>query len=220
MTRKSLRGFGELMLTVGMVLLLFATYEVYGKVWEINAGQNQLDSQLDQQWAAPGSGGQTAADPLPGDAVARLHIPRLGKKWVVVEGVSQRDIKKAPGRFPTSQMPGELGNFAMAGHRTPAIWWDLDKMEDNDLVIVETRTAWLVYRVVVANLIIKPTAPGAWGMVAGANPDRPGAKPTKKLLTMMTCNPKWDNYERLIVRAQLVKQRPKSAGNPPELGEG
>jgi hypothetical protein len=105
----------EILITLGLVVLLFAVYEVYGKTAIINSHQNQLDQQLQSSWSGPtptaNSGGKSAAPlaPLPGDAVARLYIPKLKKHWVVVEGVSLKDIRFAPGHYP--------GNRAARRHR-------------------------------------------------------------------------------------------------------
>jgi sortase (surface protein transpeptidase) len=52
--------------------------------------------------------------------------------------------------------------------------------------------------------------------VVRANP--PGVTPGK-LLTLTTCNPKFDNYQRLIVHASWVREQPRSAGEPTELHE-
>ena len=133
---------------------------------------------------------------------------------MVVEGVKPSDIKLAPGHYPKSQLPGEVGNFAVAGHRMPSVFWDLDKVQDGDAVVVETRTTWFIYDVSKV-FVVEPTKIS----VVAANPDEPGAKPSERQLTVTTCNPKWDNYERLIVRAELVRSSPKSAGRPSELGE-
>jgi sortase A len=214
--RTAIRGFGEVLITLGLVVLLFAAYEVYGKAFQANAEQNRLGSALEEQWNAPvAPGTKPVVDkPIPGAGVARLYIPRLGKDWVVVEGVEPKDIKLAPGRYPKSQLPGQLGNFAIAGHRMPSIFWDLDKVKVNDPMVAETRTGWYVYTVTRV-FIIKPTRTS----VVSANPDDPGSPATKKLLTLTTCNPKWDNYERLVVQAEMVREQPKSAGRPAELGE-
>jgi sortase A len=215
--RTAVRGFGETLITLGLVILLFAAYEVYGKAFQANAEQGRLGDALEQQWSAPAKGGSStpvADKPIPGAGVARLYIPRLGKEWVVVEGVTPKDIKLAPGRYPKSQLPGQVGNFAIAGHRMPSIFWDLDQMRTGDPMIAETRTGWYVYQVGSID-IIRPTKTS----VVAANPDDPGAPATRKLLTITTCNPKWDNYERLVVQAELVRQQPKSAGRPAELGE-
>ena len=53
-------------------------------------------------------------------------------------------------------------------------------------------------------------------------PGKPKAKPTKAMLTLTTCNPKFNNYERLIVHAELAQTIPrddtqKDAGKPDEL---
>ena len=221
MIRTAIRGFGELLITLGLIVLLFAAYEVYGKSFQVNAEQGRLDNALDEQWnvpavpgGAPGGASPVADKPIPGAGVARLYIPRLGKQWVVVEGVELKDIKLAPGHYPESQMPGEVGNFAVAGHRMPSVFWNLDKMENGDTIVAETRTGWFVYKVGKVH-IIKPSQVS----VKAANPDQPGTRPTRKLLTITTCNPKWDNYQRLVVQAELDRAQPKTAGRPAELGE-
>jgi sortase A len=219
MIRTAVRGVGEVLITLGLVVLLFAAYEVYGKALQVNAEQGRLGNALDQQWeqpVAPATGGGTTAvvdKPIPGQGIARLYIPRLGKQWVVVEGVSLKDIKLAPGHYPESQLPGQVGNFAVAGHRMPSVFWDLDRMRNGDVIVAETRTGWFVYQVGKVH-IIKPSQVS----VKAANPDNPGAAATRKLLTITTCNPKWDNYQRLVVQAELTRQQARSAGRPAELG--
>jgi len=218
--RATARGIGELLITFGVVVLLFAGYQVWGKAAIVAAHQEDLDRQLEEAWAAPLP---TADDdepeepqllaPPPGHAVARLYIPKLNKHWVVVEGVEPDDIRYAPGRYPTGAMPGEIGNFSVAGHRNPATFWDLDLVHEGDLIIVETRDTWYTYRVT-RNHIVLPTAVE----VVAPVPGEPGAEPTKAMLTLTTCNPKWDNYERLVVHAELTEQRSRDDG-PPEAVE-
>jgi sortase A len=222
----AVRAGAEVLVTLGLVLLLFAAYEVWGKAAIIADHQHNLDSQLEQQWARqdraddPTVGAAPSASPtvklpppLPGDALGRLYLPRLGKYWVVVEGVTTGDIAYAPGHYPGTALPGDIGNFAVAGHRSPAIFWDLDQMQPGDPVVVETRTTWFIYKVT-RSLIVAPTAVA----VVAPVPEQPGVTPTQRLMTMTTCNPKWDNYQRLIVHAALDHTLPHSAGRPPELG--
>lgn len=219
--RVGVRSFGELLITFGLIILLFAAYEVYGKSFQAAQEQNRLDDVLAQEWGGNTdptvTGGGTKAagtdTPLPGNAMSRLYIPRLNKKWVVVEGVDPADIKNAPGHYPDSALPGRVGNFSIAGHRMPSIFWDLDKMEDGDMIVVETKTGWFVYQVRKVH-IIKPTQVE----VVAPNPENPGAKAAEPLLTITTCNPKWDNYERLVVQAKMVRQMKKEDGRPAELG--
>ncbi len=212
--RRVVRVSGELLITLGLVVLLFAGYEVYGKTWEINAEQGRLTQALDAKWDHGGNAAPTVHDePIPGEGIARLHIPTLGKNWVVVQGVSQADIKRAPGHYPSSQMPDQLGNFAIAGHRTPAIFWDVDKLAKGEWLVLETRSAWFVYKIYQSQIVL-PTKIS----VVSANPDHPGARATRKILTLTTCNPKWDNYQRLVIHAEQVRVQDKSQGRPAELG--
>jgi sortase A len=210
------------MVTFGVVLLLFAGYEVWGKTAIINNHQSDLNAQLNQQWGqdnptvGPSAGDPTPTAtelPAPGSALGRLYLPRLGKYWAVVEGVNPGDIAYAPGHYPGTALPGQVGNFSVAGHRVAAIFWDLDQMQVGDPVVVETKDAWFIYRVT-QSLIVAPTAVEQVDPVPG----QPGVKPTDAMLTLTTCNPKWDNYQRLIVHAKLDHSQPRSAGRPTELG--
>ena len=196
------------------MVLLFAAYELWGKTAVVNAHQEDLGAQLAEQWEAepePEPTVQptpTATTPAPtpagGTPIARLHIPKLGKSWVVVEGVSQKDIRYAPGHYPNTARPGEIGNFAVAGHRNPATFWRLDEMARGDVIVVEDKDTWHVYRVT-QNHIVAPTQVE----VVAPVPNRPGVKPTRAMLTLTTCHPKYDNYQRLIVHAELVRSQPE-----------
>jgi sortase A len=218
--RTGVRGLGELLITCGLVVLLFAGYEIWGKSAIVNAHQSDLDQQLAQEWdgadptvgPTPSASASTAAPP-PGGAIARLYIPKLDKQWVVVEGVQQQDIRYAPGHYPDSAMPGDVGNFSVAGHRNRATFWRLDEMQPGDKIVAETRTDWYVYTVTQQRIVL----PHQVEVVAPV-PGQPGKKATTAMLTLTTCNPKFDNYERLIIHARLSSQQPRSAGQPAELG--
>jgi LPXTG-site transpeptidase (sortase) family protein len=206
------------MITFGLIVLLFAGYEVFGKV---QAEQNSLDDALAQQWAdptvAPSAPGPKAPAAPGKDLVGRLYIPKLDKQWVVVNGVQPKDIRYAPGHYPETALPGQKGNFSVAGHRIRKMFWRLDEMKDGDVIGVETRDKWYVYRVTKVHIVL----PSAVEVVAPV-PSRPGQKPKKAMLTLTTCNPKFNNYERLIVHAELDKTVPRDqnlpdAGMPAEM---
>lgn len=215
---RTLRVVGEFVVTAGLVLLLFAAYEFWGRPAQVDARQQELDRQLDHAWAAPGpSGPATSASSAPalpfGQLGTRLWLPKLRKHWVVAEGVAPADIRWAPGHYPSSALPGQVGNFAVAGHRTRALFWDLDKLGTGDLVGVETRDTWYVYRVGTVEIV----SPYATEVVAPV-PDYPGATPTRKMLTLTTCNPRYHNNQRLIVHAELTGEQPRSSGAPDGIG--
>ncbi|MEU4552744.1 class E sortase [Micromonospora violae] len=219
--RTGVRVTGEVLITFGLVVLLFAGYEVWGKSAIVDAHQNDLNNELAQAWAptddptvAPSAGPSVKpSPPVRGKPLAGLYIPTLDKNWVVVEGVTQQDIRFAPGHYPASALPGQVGNFSVAGHRNRATFWRLDELNEGDPIVVESKTDWYVYRVSQSR-IVKPTQVE----VVAPVPGEPDKKPTKRMLTLTTCNPKFDNYQRLIIHAELDRTQPKSAGRPAELG--
>lgn len=146
---------GELLLTVGAVLLLFVIYEVFWTDLAAGRLQDEAAAGLDERWsAAPGSAG---TEPLPppvpplGEAFARIHLPTLGEDtaYAVVEGTRDVDLRTGPGHYPDTQMPGDRGNAAFAGHRngSGAVFERLDRLGPCDAIVVETQTQWLTYRV-------------------------------------------------------------------------
>ncbi len=217
--RGTARVGGELLVTLGLVILLFAAYEVYGKTAAIADHQNNLSTQLDHSWDDPAlitptsPGAAPAPAPPPGDAIGRLYLPKLHLHWVVVEGVTLKDIRYAPGHYPGTALPGQVGNFAVAGHRLIGIFWDLDQLRPGDVAVVETRTDWYVYQVSGTEVV----SPHAVEVIA-PSPDRPGQAPDAAYLTLTTCNPKYNNYQRLVVHGRLVQhlpheQRPAALGS-------
>ncbi|MEV4705620.1 class E sortase [Actinoplanes sp. NPDC049316] len=220
--RTGVRFSGEVMITFGLIILLFAGYEVFGNSAKVQDEQDTLADQLDQEWndptVAPSAGPTKAAPAAPGkNLVGRLYIPKLGMEWVVVNGVRPQDIRYAPGHYPDTAQPGKVGNFSVAGHRIRKIFWRLDELKPGDVVGVETRSNWYVYKVSSSEVV----RPNQVEVVAPV-PGKPGKKPTKAMLTLTTCNPKFNNYQRLIVHAELVdtlKRDPKlpDAGRPAEI---
>ncbi|MEV4480036.1 class E sortase [Micromonospora coxensis] len=224
--RTGVRVSGELLITFGLVVLLFAGYEIWGKSAIVDAHQGDLSSQLAQEWgpsgdptvapsAGPSSGPSAKPKPpVQGRPIAGLYIPKLDKNWIVVEGVSQKDIRYAPGHYPKSAMPGQVGNFSVAGHRNRATFWRLDELNDGDEIVAETKETWYVYKVVKSHIV----RPDQVEVVSPQPlPLKDGGK-GRKLLTLTTCNPKFDNYQRLIVHAELTETLPKSEGRPRALG--
>ncbi|TWP53132.1 class E sortase [Lentzea tibetensis] len=156
--RKTVRGIGELLITAGLVVLLFVVYEVY--VTDLISAGKQQDATLalDSEW------GSNTVEPPPvdpqrqqklnlieGKAFAKMYIPVFGEDWgfSIVEGTSDKHLEVGPGHYIGTAQPGENGNFAIAGHRVGkgAPFNDLDLLGSCDAIVVETQTQWFVYRV-------------------------------------------------------------------------
>ncbi len=129
-----------------------------------------------------------------GDPIARIEIPRIGVgKWVVA-GVEKSDLKKGPGHYPETPLPGQLGNSAIAGHRTTfgQPFFDVDQLEVGDEIIVTTLTGRFVYRVTGQEIV----SPNDYQVIATADP-------TVATLTLTSCHPKYTARERIIVYSEL-----------------
>ena len=217
----ALRGFGELLITLGLVVLLFCYYELSFTGWYTSRSQTRLQTQFAVPASVPSAGPATsgasgpAAPPI-GSALAQIFIPRLGRDfhYIVVEGIGTEALKEGPGHFPSSALPGELGNTVISGHRTTylAPFNRLDELQQGDAVVLETRTQWFTYRVT-GEQVVLPSAIEVTFPVPG----RPGVLPTQSLLTLTTCNPKYSAQTRLIVRGTLVDTASKSTGRRPAV---
>lgn len=225
--RRVVRTIGEILITLGVVLLLFSVYQLFWTNVSADLATQQVTDQIRNDWQI-GQHGTTAGPPgsaaapqtfNPGQGFALLHIPRLGAGWVrpIVEGVALDDLKKGVGHYPETAAPGGIGNFAVAGHRATngEPFRALDLLRPGDPVIVETADSWFVYTVDNTR-IVAPTHVSVLLPV----PDQPGVKPTKAIITLTTCNPRWASYQRMIVTGTLVETRPKSQGPPTALGSG
>jgi sortase (surface protein transpeptidase) len=236
--RTVVRTIGELLVTGGVIVLLFVVYELF--VTDLLNGQRQedLDQQVHEQWSRE----ETSSSPrpqVPGDAFAVLHIPRLGDDYhrVVVEGTSHAALKDGPGHYSDSAQPGEVGNLAIAGHRTTygSPFRDLDLVRPGDPIVVETADSWFVYRVLgdpaTGDFDTDPS--GITGLeivtpedvqVINPVPDAAvGTPPTHAYLTLTTCHPRFSAAQRLIVHAELDGTPIAKADmpdGPPALTEG
>ena len=152
--RTAVRTIGEVLITAGMVVLLFVVYELY--VTNIFSAQKQANAttSLNKEWdtVVPPAGPQRTAhyDVTDGQGFAKLYIPALGRDFhfTVVEGVTQPDLAIGPGHYPGTALPGQPGNMAIAGHRVGqgAPFDDLGLVQSCDSIVIETKTDWFVYR--------------------------------------------------------------------------
>lgn len=142
---------GEILLTVGILALLFAFYEAYWTNLESGKLQESAGQKLEEDWDEARVNPRQRLTPELGEAFARMYVPAFGSdfNFAVIEGTDEEDLLAGPGRYVDSQMPGEAGNFAVAGHRVGkgAPFNDLGNLEVCDAIVVETFNSWDVYRV-------------------------------------------------------------------------
>ncbi|MBX6765582.1 MAG: class E sortase [Actinomadura rubrobrunea] len=214
--RTLIRGLGELCITAGLVLLLFVAYELWGTGRYTREQQDRLGEELTKAWRKPAV---TTEKVKLGRGLALIRIPKLGRdyRYVIVEGVSRADLRKGPGHYPGTAMPGEVGNFVVSGHRTTysAPFNRIGELRRGDRILIDTRRRQFVYQVT-GREIVKPDDVEVIAPV----PNHPHRRPTERLITLTTCHPKYSAAERLIVFGRLVETRERvAAPTSPQAGD-
>lgn len=223
---------GELMITVG---LLIGGYIVWNVWWDSNQSAAVAAQDVKEFYqsveAAPAQEGEVVTkgdppviDPVPhGETFGVLIVPKwygiTNNTMPLKEGTTPDVLDlAAAGHYVGTAMPGEVGNFSVAGHRRSHgnSFRRIDILEKGDQVIVETKDTWYIYEVT-GHEIVLPTQTEVIAPV----PDKPGEIPTQRLLTMTTCHSvrvgEWGNDHRWVTHAKLVGWMDRSEGMPEQV---
>jgi sortase A len=228
--RTVIGAVGRVLVTAGLLILLFVAYQLWGTgIYQARA-QSDLKSQFDRQLAErsrnPGSsssGGtststtaptattapaELAPVPADGDPVGVIKIDKIGVDEVVVQGTTVPDLRNGPGHYTGTPLPGQVGNAAIAGHRTTygAPFSDLDQLSTGDTISVRTLTGTWKYVLVDDPFAVKPSQTEVLDPTIDPASGQPLAT-----LTLTTCEPRYQATERLVVKAQLSE----TGGQPP-----
>jgi sortase A len=136
-------------------------------------------------------------EPLRGDALGKLLIPSIGVSEYVVEGTDADNLRKGPGHYPDTPLPGQHGTSAIAGHRTTygAPFRKLDKLKKGDRIVVELPYGTFVYRVDRTQIV-----------------DDSALWVTRKVghdqLVLTACHPLYSAAQRIVAFARLTQRRP------------
>lgn len=200
---KLLLGIARTFISAGVLVFLFVGYQLWGTSFAESRAQSQLKSEAkaafssDTTSTSPATPGEststTAPPPVPqGAAVAMVRIPKIGVEKAVVAGTSVADLKKGPGHYSETPMPGQRGNVGIAGHRTTygAPFNRIDELNEGDEIDITTRDGSFIYRVTSQRIV---------------TPDNISVldQGTNYQLTLTTCHPKFSDAQRLIVFAEL-----------------
>ncbi len=233
--RQTLRVIGEVLLTLGGVTLLFVGYLLWGSGIRAASAQREFASELNTQWAHARTSQPAASQPTAsqrdasqpgvastaieitpeqynvatGQPFAFIKIPAFGRNWrfTLIQGTALAQLNVSPGHVPGTQWPGQVGNFAVAGHRVTSgnPFWSLPSLKPGDLVYIQTQLNDFTYRVNEESRVSPSDV-----AVLDANPGHPAQRPTERLLTLITCDPAWTGTYRVIVTARLVAASPRS----------
>jgi sortase A len=217
---------GELVVTAGVILLLFAAWDLWWTNIAADGTQQQavqafaggLDDTIVAGGTPEGGFGPPAATPVPsgqGEVFGIAYVPRFGADYTrpLVEGTDAAELDTLGlGHYLNTAMPGGLGNFALAGHRQThgAVLDNIDALRTGDRIYIQTKAGYYTYIYRNTEIVL----PNRIDVVLPV-PGHEGARPTERLLTMTSCNPRYGDWERIVVHAVLESWRPLKAG-PPE----
>lgn len=131
------------------------------------------------------------------EVIGQVAIPKIGVELMFVEGVTNQDLKFAVGHMPQTALPGEVGNCAIAGHRSYTFgeyFNRLDEVEIGDEIHVTFAGEKYTYKVY-ETFLVEPSE------VSVLEPQG-----DRKVVTLITCHPVVAATHRLIVRGELVEK--------------
>ncbi|MEU5326439.1 class E sortase [Streptomyces parvus] len=213
------RAVGEVFITLGVLMLLFVTYQL----WWTNVRADQIagkeTNRIQDEWA---NGDRKPGVFAPGEGFAIMHIPKLDVVAPIAEGIDKEKVLDrgmighyGEGKLKTAMPSDKQGNFSVAGHRNThgEPFRYINKLKPGDPIVVETRDAYYTYEM--AN-ILPQTSPSNISVIepipAGSGFTKPG-----RYLTLTTCTPEFTSTYRLIVWGKMVDERPRSEGKPDAL---
>lgn len=173
------------------------------------------------QAPSPSDYGEPIVASAPGnaEAFAVLYVPRFGADYhrTVAEGTG-RDVLNSTqlgiGHYPGTQMPGDVGNFAVAAHRSAygGGMHLINELQLNDAIYVQTADGYYTYRY----RDMEYVPPSVVEVIAPV-PNAPEATAVDRLITLTSCNPLLSTAERIIAYGVFESWQPTSAGAPTDL---
>ncbi len=196
MARRTLHFIASVLTVSGALMIADAAATLLWQEpvsWFI-AGREQ--GQLEEAFANPPRR-VILKEPRKGDAIGRISLPTLDRDYYMIEGTRTGDLRKGPGHYPDTPMPGERGTVSIAGHRTTygAPFRAIDKLRKGDPVVLEMPYGRFTYRVESTRIVL----PTQTEVKRPVGYDR---------LILTACHPLYSAAKRIVVFARLVKPAP------------
>jgi sortase A len=212
MLRRAVSITGKILIGAGVLVLLFTAYQIWGTSIQESHTQNALRSTLisetnnqeirhaltqasalDKLPTGPPVTAPSTVAPAEGEPVGDIRIPAIGINQVVVEGTNTPDLRKGPGHYIGTPLPGQNGNAAVAGHRTTYghPFYNLDGLKVGDPIVLTTLQGIFVYHTTRSFVV----SPSDTTVIKNA---------VDNMLTLTTCNPRFSASTRLVVEAKLA----------------
>jgi len=251
MTRRSRRArprisllgiLGEILITLGVVVLLYVSWQMWIGDLIIGNQKHAEASALVEQWQnapapTPAATPEQTPDAEPtapaapvipvraqpehGEQFGVMYVPRFGTDWkfTIAAGVTRTDIldRGEIGHYPDTAMPGEVGNTVYAAHRwtSGAPFDPIDRLVVGDAIVIRTPDGWYTYRFRTLEYVQDTEVD-----VLSSVPQQPSMAADERYLTLTSCAPKLNMLERIIAYAVFEEFTPTADGPPASLTEG
>lgn len=224
--RRAGRILSVTLVTAGLVILADAGLTlawkeplstIYGSLQQRQAA-SELDSVRDDFLELPGAAALSGegSDPVDraerladlfaselnqGEPIGRIEIPSVDAGYVVIEGTSTADLRRGPGHYRETALPGQGSTIGIAGHRTTyqAPFRRINDIQNDDRIVLEMPYGEFTYEVTETR-IVEPTRTE---IVRDIGRER---------LVLTACHPLYSAAQRYAVFADLVAAEPAAAG--------
>jgi sortase A len=213
------RAIGETFITIGVLMLLFVTYQLWWSNIRAHQQAGSAAHHLQDDWA----NGKREPDKFaPGQGFAIMHIPKLDVVVPIAEGISKTKVLDhgmvghyGKDSIETAMPSAKTGNFAVAGHRNThgEPFRYINRLQPGDPIVVETQDTYYVYKMT----SILPQTPPSNTTVINPIPQGSGFTAPGRYITLTTCTPEFTSTYRMIVWGKMVEERPRSKGKPDAL---
>ncbi|MCM2427334.1 class E sortase [Streptomyces sp. RKAG337] len=219
------RVIGEVFISVGVLMLLFVTYQLWWTNIRAHQQASGATSALQNQWnndtSAKKNDDRKADAFSPGQGFAIMYIPKLDVKAPIAEGVSKHSVLDKgmighyTGALKTAMPWDKQGNFALAAHRNThgEPFRYINKLVPGDKIVVETESTYYTYEM---TSVLPSTSPSNVKVIQPV-PQGSGFTKPGRYITLTTCTPEFTSTYRMIVWGKMVEERPRSQGKPAAL---
>ncbi|MBM4794751.1 class E sortase [Streptomyces sioyaensis] len=214
------RALGEVFITLGVLMLLFVTYQLWWTNVRAEEEAGGAATNLQHEWDSGGGEKKNLAD---GERFGIMYIPKLDVKAPIAEGIDKHNVldhgmvghyDKNSG-IKTAMPWDKKGNFAVAAHRNThgEPFRYINKLTKGDKIVVETQSSYYTYEM---ESILPQTSPSNTSVI-GPVPPGSGFTGPGRYITLTTCTPEFTSTFRMIVWGKMVDERPRSKGKPDAL---
>ncbi len=133
-----------------------------------------------------------------GDPLGRLEMPAIGQRSIVLQGTGQAELRKGPGHYTPTSLPGQRGTVGIAGHRTT---WEqpfrrINELQAGDRLVMAMAYGRFTYSVEKTR-IVKPSEVSVLAAAGG-----------RERLVLTACHPLYSAAQRIVVFARLESAVP------------